>query len=47
MFILGIWPLSPPGKWTIANIREEKEDAAAKMLKWFGKVERSKRILDK
>jgi len=43
-----IWPLPPHSKWTIANIREEKGDAATKMLEWFSKVEKSKeRILDK
>ena len=48
MFVLSIWPLLPPGKWTIANIRCEKGDAATKMLEWFDEVETSKeRILDK
>jgi serine/threonine protein kinase len=45
MFVLGIWPLPPPGKWTIANIRMEKGDAAIKMLEWFGEVERSKETI--
>jgi len=43
-----MWPLPPHGKWTIANIRKEKGDAAAKMLEWFDEAERSKeRIPDK
>ena len=48
MYALSIWPLPPPGKWTIANIRAEKGDAATKMLEWFEKIKRSKkRIPDK
>ena len=42
MFVLGIWPLPPPGNWTIANIRHEKGDAATKMLEWFDEIEGSK-----
>ncbi|PVH68896.1 hypothetical protein DL98DRAFT_191795 [Cadophora sp. DSE1049] len=48
MFVLGMWPLPPPGKWTIANNRIGKRDAATQMLEWFVEVERSKeRIPDK
>jgi len=47
MFVLGIWPLPPAGKWKIKDIRR-KPGPAAKMLEWFDKVERSKeRIPDK
>jgi len=48
MFVLSIWPLPPPGGWKIKDIRAEKGNAATEMLKWLGKVERSKeRIPDK
>lgn len=48
IYTLGIWPLLPPSKWTIANIRTGKGDAAIKMLEWFENIERSKkRIPDK
>lgn len=46
-FVLGIWELQPAGDWRIADIRH-KPGPAAKMLEWFGKVERNKeRIPDK
>ena len=45
-FVLRVWPL-PRGRWTIANIRNGKGDAATKMLEWFNEIEGSKQRIPK